>query len=376
MIDIVTDHRNGEYDMFGEKVPDMCLCFPSIKGLIAVCGIAAVYLLIVFYAGIVYAASVPWWELDQTEQHLLRHDDTNGKWKNWRQEREIRRKARNSVKRLILRSEENNLQEHRHVKTNLQHCFSNIKVWVKDSRGAVSDVTPIREKECIVVYVPHDLELNGRYILGSQFTTSHVGDDSEQDAGRTCFCAKTCVLHMKRGGKLQNKTGFFFDDPLRIPLEIGPLITLGKSPYAGVFQEEHGVQVMQVRYNGKPLASAYLTVATENGWVREYITGEDGTCTVIPIEDRSDEQIWQRYHYETSYVDQTTGIHYLASLTTIVCDCRHKWRSMFLGVTVLSVSTAVLMLGGGVAVYFYRRKKRASLPAVIKDCCVIRGDEK
>jgi hypothetical protein len=339
--------------------------FPSLTQCRLFCGVSAVLSLLAFFIASAAAEPILWWELEGTERYLFRQDDTGGRWKNWRAERQERKEAHGNAKRLILRCTDASSRGCNGEGETRRHV-SDTRVWARDPLGVVSEVVPVQEAGNLAVSVPRDLNLNGRHIVVSQ-TTEVLGER------HVCVCAKTCIVHMRNGGTMAKGAGTFFDDPEKVPLEIGSILRSDTNPYAGVVQTEHTGQSFQIRYRGKPLTGAPLRVTTESGWVREYTTGEDGVCTVIPIEDRGDGKNWQRYRYETTYDDRTTGDLYRATLTTIVCDYRHKWRSMLLGVTVLSVLTAGLVVCAGIALFYYGRKKRASLPVVVRNRSVMRG---
>ncbi len=376
--DVVTDRVKKEYGAYGKGIDGVFRVSSSTLYRIAFRGVMILCLSFSFVADSLSATPILWWELDQAERYLLRQNDTKGHWKNWRKERGKRRKAQSRHKRLVLRDEEYGSKEQGNgdKEEYTKRYDSNTEVFVKDPLGIVSKVKPVQESGKIVVYVPNILDLNGRYILGSRTTEAVDGAGSKKSGAKVFVCAKTFVVHMKSGGKTENKTGLFFNDPEKMPLEIGPMPSSDKNPYAGMMQTEHDEQVMQVRYRGKPLAGIGLRVKAESGWSRDYRTSENGACTVIPIEDRSDDRIWQRYLYEATYYDKITGNHYRASFTTIVYDYRNKWQSMLLGVTVLSASTVGLVVCAGTAVFYYRRKKRTALPVVLKDCQLVRNMRK
>ncbi len=299
------------------------------------------------------AGPLLFWELQNTDRYMFRQDDSKGRWKNWRRERQERKEAQGKEKELTLK--EISFPEKQGEGEKSDRWDSETVIWVQPPSGVPYEMVPASKEGNLTVSVPPDLDLNGRYMILSRTMAK----------GKLFLCAKTFVAHMKKGGRREQKAGAFLDNPEKFPLEIGPVLPPRTNPYEGVMQTEHMGQSFQVRFCGRPLSGAPLRVMTESGWIREYRTGKEGTCVVTPIEDRSDQNSWQRYLYVTEHEDKTTGYRYISTFTTIVCDYRHKWRSMLLGVTVLSVLTVGLTACTAIAIFFYRRKKRCSMPVVL-----------
>ncbi len=159
--------------------------------------------------------------------------------------------------------------------------------------------------------------------------------------------AKQMIRHYRHGGVTGRASVVFFDDPERIPLEIGPVINTAENRSGGATLWPHKAYEMQVRYRGSPLPGARVTIhAMGSGWEKTLVTDAGGMFTVIPTDDRADsDREWQTYLFMVGHHDRERSQFHASTLPVTVYRNRPEWYSTAMGFTFFSiVGTAVLVV--------------------------------
>ncbi len=230
-------------------------------------------------------------------------------------------------------------------------------VWVKDPNGVFSRALFTEENDEFVVTIPRNLDLNGRYLVGSHTETGGTDACFGGKVEKVHFYAKSFVVHSKNGGVSGGEPSVFFNAPDKVALEIGPLISRPKVSYEGTFQTRNREYEMKVIYQGKPLPNAEITVMSEGGWRKALLTDSQGRFQITPIDSLGENKYKEEYLYVVVYHDFLKKELHCASLTMTVRKERHESRSIsegFLLWTMLGAALIVIATAGAV----YRKKQR------------------
>lgn len=215
-----------------------------------------------------------------------------------------------------------------------------IEMVVRDPDGIIH---PLPGKGPVII--PMDAELMGRYLIGARIPWRQQDMDGDGTLENVYLCAKHMVIHRKDGGKMGRASVVFLDDPQNFPLEIGPVMDTAKSRFGGGFQSPHRAYEMMVKYLGRPLSGAEVTVmAMGSRWQRRYLTDSDGKFEVSPTDDRSINGEWQKYLYVATHHDRSNNDYYITSFPVAVYKNQPEWQSKALGFTLWSIIGAALTL--------------------------------
>lgn len=307
------------------------------------------------YAMIVEKKPICYLQLIDEERYIYRSDMDNLNWLEIRKQRELNRTANLGLKffNLKLLESKNNLV---FSKQPDQKLLNSAIVFMRDPNGIISQLHGISEgKHC--VKIPKDENLIGRYLIGVYIPCgSH---DVDEDGSKECvhICAKYLTTHYKNGGEPGNKSVVFFDDAQKMPLEIGPVINTSISKYSGGTQRPHRLYELMVKYMNKPMPGVKVTViAMGSQWEKSFITDMEGKFEIMPTDDRSLLQGWQKYIFRTSFHDRETNNYYIATFPVVVQKNSPEWRSKTSGFTLWSImgSALTLLIVWG----FVKRKNR------------------
>lgn len=275
-----------------------------------------------------------YWKLENLERYVYPSDMEHLNWREIRSQRSQRKTANMDPKVLTLNP----------CRTKDWVFPSSITVFAMDPDG---NIATYREPS---VTLPEDSDLIGRYLLASTVPVEIVEMDQNRTFESVVLCAKGLVTHYKNGGRQGKTSVVFWDDPDRLPLEIGPVLDTAKSRYGGGIQLTHRDYEMMVKYRAEPLADALVTVrALDSGWTNTLVTDARGIFRVMPTDDRWSDTDFQPYVYTAQHHDKKTGRVYVATFPVTVYKNRPEWQTKALGFTYWAIAgtglTLVLMIG-------------------------------
>ncbi len=305
-----------------------------------------------------------WWELKDSNLYVLGYDYAKVDWKERNKERKRRRIAMGEAKKLALRCGTfPSAQEGKNKnKLDPSMILNKTRVWVKDPNGGFSQALFTQESDGFIVTIPQNLDLNGRYLVGSHIEAGEMEMGFSGEAEKVHLYAKSFVVHSRNDGVSGDEPSVFFDVPDKIPLEIGPLISRPEVSYAGTFQTRNREYEMKVVYRGKPLPNAEVTVMNEGGWQKILSTDSRGRFRVTPIGSFGENRYSEKYLYVVVHHDFMKKEFHCASLTMSVYRARHKWRSMSGGFVLWAMLGAALIVVATVgAVYRKKQRDRANM---------------
>ena len=99
------------------------------------------------------------------------------------------------------------------------------EVWVKDPDGGFSQVCFTWENGDFVITIPENLNLNGRYLVGSHIKAGEMDMGFRGEVAKVHLYAKSFVVHSRSDGTSGGKQEVFFNAPDKIALEIVPLVS-------------------------------------------------------------------------------------------------------------------------------------------------------
>ena len=292
-----------------------------------------------------------WWEIEED----MNSDEMSGNWKDIRKER---------LKRQITRGEANTLflcwgdipftNIIRKNKASLKRKMISDKagIWVRDADGRISQAAFNSGKDRLSVNIPEDLELNGLYLVGIHLDIGEMDIDSDGVTERIHLSAKRLISHYKTGGHRGNKRGVFFNEPNKLPLEIGCSDSRLRSDYQRAYLEYE----MKVIYQGKPLADTEVSIFSGSGWRKTVQTDSSGKFLITPFGNmENDDQ--EKYLYVAAYHDLLKREYHCATLMMNVYTYP-EWRSRsggFMLWAILGTGMLIIIVTAGI----YRKKKHA-----------------
>jgi hypothetical protein len=312
-----------------------------------------------------------WWELKDADLYALGYDYDRVDWRERNKLRKLRRIARGETKKLILSG--GAFHSNQKNKLDPSMILNKTEVWVKDPDGGFSQALFTKENGDFVITIPENLNLNGRYLVGSHIEAGEMDTGFRGEVAKVHLYAKSFVVHSRSDGISGGKQGVFFDAPDKIALEIGPLISKPEVSYAGTFQTRNHEYEMKVVYRGKPLQDVEVTVMTEEGWQKTLSTDSQGRFLVTPIESSGESRYCEKYLYMIAHYDEVRKEFHCASLTMPVYRARHEWRSMSGGFVLWTVLGGALIIIAIVGVV-YRKKQRDRATMVMFEKCRIKKD--
>ncbi len=302
-------------------------------------------------AGTVDAVPVCCWRLLDQEKYISDPNPEALPWREIRKQRKLRRTANQDPKRLTLEVMAADGAFHSFGET----IAETASVFLRDPDGVVHTLKEITGGGDIVT-LPPDENLTGRYLLGAHAVAEKLDMDGDGVFEPVHFCAKQLIPHRKSGGNVGSVSVVFFDDPARMPLEIGPVINTAKSRSGGGSQTSHRSYEMMVKFKGAPLAGAQVDIIAEGaGWRKSAVTDESGIFEIIPTDDRALAADWQRYIYVTFHRDSASGRTYISTMPTEVHKNRPEWRSKTVGFVFWAIIGCGLCLLG---IWGHARRKR------------------
>ncbi|MBE9546805.1 MAG: carboxypeptidase regulatory-like domain-containing protein, partial [Proteobacteria bacterium] len=264
----------------GVKIIIVMTVFDTIVGTINKICVACLILLILPVFSVCEASvqtDFIWWERKDAGRCVVhRYDDPSRDWKKIRKERKDWRVTMGEPKRLLLR------RDHFPSSWKNQEPFDSsmipgrTQIWVRDPNGQFLPADISGEKKDIAINVPKNIDLNGLYLIGSHSDAGEIDMGLDRGIARVYFYAKAIVWHYRKDGVKGKKSRFFFRNPDRIALEIGPV-------EAQLEQSPHQEYEMLVLYRGQPLSNARVTILTEGGWQKTLPTDSHGRFRITPL---------------------------------------------------------------------------------------------
>jgi len=294
-------------------------------------------------------------QLIDEERYIYRSDMDKLNWLEIRKQRELNRTANLGSKFFGLKLLEN--------KTNWfdskqfdQDVLNASMAFMRDPNGVISQLYGLsKEKQC--VKIPKNDNLIGRYLVGVHISLGNHDVDGNGSIESVHICAKFLTTHYKNGGEPGSKSVVFFDDAEKMPLEIGPVINTAISKYGGGSQRPHRSYEMMVKYLNLPLPGVKVNVfAMGSQWKKTFVTDKSGKFEIMPTDDRSLVQGWQKYIFYTSFHDKTKKSYYSTTFPVVVRKNQPEWRSRTMGFTLWSIigsALTILIVWG-----FVQRKTR------------------
>ncbi len=292
-----------------------------------------------------------WWETEEGMNNIEKSDN----WKDIRKARLKRKAAIGEVKRLFLCRGlipfmDISQQNMTGLKGDRDSMRDKANVWVRDGSGLISQPAFNLEKDEFSIDIPEDLEQNGLYLLGAHLDVGKMDMDSSSEIERIHLCAKRIIKHRKTGGRWGNKLGVSFNDPDKLPLEIGFSDTRFRHDY----QRAHREYKMKVIYQGKPLADIEVKIFSKSGWEKTVRTDSSGEFLMTPFGNK-EQNFQEAYLYVAAYHDLLKNEYYNTTLIMKVItfrDSRSK-SSGFMLWTVLGTGLLVVIIMAGM----YRKRK-------------------
>jgi len=293
-----------------------------------------------------------WWEV---AEDMGCCDELPGYWKDIRKERLKRQITRGEAKTLFLCWGDipfrNTIQKSR-VSLKRETILDKAGIWVRDADGRISQAALDSGKDGLSVKIPEDIEQNGLYLVGAHLDIGEMDIDSDGMTERIHLSAKRLISHYKTGGHQGNKRGAFFNEPDKLPLEIGCADSWFRSDY----QRAHREYEMKVIYQGKPLADTEVSVFSKSGWRKTVRTDSSGKFLITPFGNMENSG-QEKYLYAAAHHDLLKREYHFATLMMNV-HTYPEWRSKsggFIFWAVLGTGLLVII----VAVGIYRKKKHA-----------------
>lgn len=305
---------------------------------------------------------IAYWKLMDEERYIYRSDLERFDWRTIRKIRRQNMDAGKATKFLTLNAlfPSDNIGD----KQNLDGQYlERASILVRDPDGKISQ-RPAITAEDGSVGLPEDNKLMGRYLLGARIPLGERDVDNDGISESVFLCAKHLVVHRRHGGRMGRASVVFFDDGEKMPLEIGPAINTAKSKFGGSMQMPHETYEMMVKYQGRPLPGATVTVTTEGSqWEKTFVTDKAGKFEIMPTDDRFFQREWQNYLYTATHHDRMANTYYVATLPTVVYKNQPEWRSKAMGFafwSIIGTGVTLLMIAG-----LTRRRQRRDRQALI-----------
>lgn len=242
--------------------------------------------------------------------------------------------------------------------------INNANVWIRNPNSAVSRASLHLKKDTIALNLP--AELNGLYIASVHLDAGVMDFDSNGTNERVHLYSNCFLYHRKQGGMESNKLDVFFRNPDNIVLEIGPLITKGKSGKMSYIEAGNQKALkkykMGVLYKDQPLEDAEVTILTEGGWNKRVRTDDQGTFSIIPHESKQKEE---KYLYVVVHKEplegEYNGVKYIseyhcATLMMTVQKPPPEWQSKssaFALWVILGTGSLIILIVGTI---YHRRR--------------------
>ena len=306
---------------------------------------------------------VAYWKLIDEERYIYRSDLERFDWRTIRKIRRQNMDAGKATKFLTLYAlpPSGNIGEMQKMD---EQYLEQASILVRDPNGNISQL-PAMATEDDSVSLPKDKKLMGRYLLGAIIPLGERDVDADGINESVFLCAKHLVVHRRQGGRMGRASVVFFDDGDKMPLEIGPAINTAKSKFGGSMQMPHETYEMMVKYQGRPLPGATVTITTEgSGWEKTVVTDKAGEFEIMPTDDRFSQREWQNYLYTATYHDREKNTYYVATLPTVVYRNQPEWRSKAMGFifwSVIGTGVTLLMVTG----LTRRRRNRDRLALIV-----------
>ena len=292
-----------------------------------------------------------WWEIEEN----MNSDEMPDNWKDIRKERLKRQITRGEVRTLFLCWGDipftNTIQKN---KGSLEREMIRDKagIWVRDADGRISQAAFNSGKDRLSVNIPEDLELNGLYLIGIHLDIGEMDIDSDGVTESIHLSAKRLISHYKTGGHQGNKRGVFFNEPDKLPLEIG----CSDSRLRYDSQRAYREYEMKVIYQGKPLADTEVSIFSGSGWRKTVQTDSSGKFLITPFGNMENND-QEKYLYAAAYHDLLKREYHCATLMMNV-HTYPEWRSRsggFMLWAILGTGLLVIIVTAGI----YRKKKHA-----------------
>lgn len=327
---------------------------------------------------------VYYFQIENQERYVYPADLETLNWREIRKHRELYRTAREDIKRLCIRSLKSKKAQAVNSDQKSASGFFRFSpeafldkaaVFVRDPSGDIHPLSVLSDAAPYVT-VPDSGELNGRYLLGAHLILGEKDMDGDGMKESVAVSAKYLTYHRKNGGKVGSVSVVFFDDPGQMPLEIGPVINTAKSRYGGGTQTAHRDYEMMVKYMGKPLADAAVTVmSVESGWRKSFVTDQDGIFDIMPTDDRSVSKNFQNYLYTAVHHDREKNQYHIATFPVTIYKNRPEWRTKAMGFTYWAITgTAMTLLT--VFGFVIRKRRQRSRELVVFENRSIKGASK
>ncbi|EFK09432.1 conserved hypothetical protein [delta proteobacterium NaphS2] len=298
-----------------------------------------------------------WWEIDSDTES----DEPMFDWKGIRKERlkQLIDRGKAMSPRLrwgdILRAD--TLRRH-DAEPKRRMIRDAADIWVRDADGRISRTffNPVGDN--LSVNIPNDLELNGLYLLGVHLDVGEMDIDLDGAAERIHLSAKRLLYHRKATGHQGNERGVFFNDPDKLPLEIGFSDPWFRRDYQRAYRE-YGMKVL---YQGKPLKDAEVHIISGSGWRKTVHADSAGEFLITPFGNMEDDGR-EEYLYVACYHDVSRRAYHCATLAMNI-RTYPEWLSRshgFMLWTILGTGLSVLIIIMGIW-----RKKKHTREAILK----------
>ena len=286
-----------------------------------------------------------YWQLANEDRYVYRSDMEKLDWREIRERRKLNKTANQEIKTAELKA----FGEVNHTGESYQPgeiLKGPAVLFMHDPQDGKARPTRISDTE-VAVRIPEDTNLNGRYLLGAAFRLENFDVDGDGTVESVYLSAKQFIRQYKNGGITGKGSVVFFDDPVNMPLEIGPVINTAENRFGGGTQWPHREYEMMVKYLGKPLAGAKVTAhAMSSHWEKQFTTNQDGIFVITPTDDRTDPgHEWQTYLFIASHHDAKNTSCHITTFPVIVYKNRPEWYTKTMGFTFWSITgTAMVTL--------------------------------
>jgi hypothetical protein len=315
---------------------------------------------------------VAYWKLMDEERYIYRSDLERFDWREIRKIRRENTTAGQEAKHLTLNTVSAMFDSGADPLLDKRY-LERAQFLVRDPNGNISPLAPASKKQNHIS-LPADINLIGRYLLGARIPLGQHDVDGDGNTETVILCAKHMIRHYKNGGNMGSTSVVFFDDGEKMPLEIGPAIDTAKNKFGGNMHLPHKTYDMMVKYNGRPLPGATVTVTTEGSqWKKTIKTDNTGKIEIMPTDDRFFSREWQNYLYTATHHNEEAHTYYVATLPTTVYKNRPEWRSKAMGFTlwaIVGTGISLLMVAG----LTLRQKRRDRQALIVFDNRKIQKD--
>ena len=298
-----------------------------------------------------------WWELEED----VNSDEVSFHWKDIRRARLKRLFTRGETKSPVLcwgKIPFKETSKHHRASLSREMIREKAKIWVRDAEGRISQAAFNLVKDNLTVDVPEDPELNGLYLLGVHLDMGETDIDLDGAAEKIHLSAKRLLYHRKTSGHQGNERGAFFDDPDKLPLEIGFLDRRFRRDYQRAYRE-YGMKVV---YQGKPLGDSEVHIISGSGWRKTVHTDSAGEFLMTPF-GNMEKGAREKYLYVACYHDLSEREYHCATLAMTI-NTYPEWLSRshgFMLWTILGTGLSLLIIIMGIS-----QKKKHAREAVLK----------